>query len=651
MAKGNKTNPGNIPNKGKSLSVNKIEPKKPENTGPLNIIEKGFWKRNLNRVLILSALAIALYAMSISYEYVLDDKIVYTDNVYTKKGINGLYKIFTTESFEGFFKEQRDLVIGARYRPLSLATFALEHQFFKVNSYVSHTINILLYALTGLILFRILSIFFKEDDKKRGWLGAAFISSLLFVLHPIHSEVVANVKGRDEILMLLFSLLGLLYALKYVDSGKKTNLYWSGLMLFLGMMSKETALTFVAIIPLSLYFFTSAGRKQVLRSMAPAAIASIIYIIIRYNVIGYFLSSGKEPDLLMNNPFLDMRPDQKYATIFYTLLVYLKLLVFPHPLTHDYYPYQIPKLDWSDIRPILSLLIHAVLLLIAILGLKKKKIWSYGILFYLITLSITSNLPFTVGTFMNERFMFAPSVGFCLIIGWLISKWNSKSLHEESKNYALFPSLVVGLIGLGYIGKTLERLPAWKNTYTLNEAAVKVSKNSARANSFMATALFEEYKNTEDPIKQKAILDNAEGYVNKALKIVPDYNDALTMKSGIATEKYKLNHNLDSLLISFGEVLEKWPSSAYINEYMQYLNTRADKQKLLQFYHKIGYEILFLKNKNLNFAAHYLLYGKDVDPNDPQILVDLGKVYLTAKQTKEGEEFIRKAQSINPNIQ
>src|SRR5678816_2407002 len=104
----------------------------------------------------------------------------------------------------------------------------------------------------------------------------------------------------------------------------------------------------------------------------------------------------------MNNPFYGMSFGEKMATVFYTLLLYLKLLVYPHPLTHDYYPYHIHMMHWTDWAPILSLLLHSVFIVVMVKGWKKKTTWSYSIAFYLVTLSIVSNLVISVGTFMNE---------------------------------------------------------------------------------------------------------------------------------------------------------------------------------------------------------------------------------------------------------
>ena len=100
-------------------------------------------------------ISIAIYFQTSSYGYVLDDAIVIEDNNYTKKGFGGIWEIMTTESMQGYFGEQKNLVQGNRYRPLSLVSFAVEYGIFgDKNPGFSHFINILLYALSCILLMR-----------------------------------------------------------------------------------------------------------------------------------------------------------------------------------------------------------------------------------------------------------------------------------------------------------------------------------------------------------------------------------------------------------------------------------------------------------------------------------------------------------------
>ncbi len=189
--------------------------------------------------IVLLGIVFVFYGKTINYDYVLDDQIVITKNQYTTRGVNGVYDLLTHETFEGFFKEKKILVEGGRYRPLSLVTFAMEWSLFakektdknghpvmdpegkiifEGNPHISHLINILLYALTGLMIYFLLYQLFPPKSKKPWFWNIPFICAFIFILHPIHIEAVANIKGRDEIMALLGSLSALYFGLRSVKA-------------------------------------------------------------------------------------------------------------------------------------------------------------------------------------------------------------------------------------------------------------------------------------------------------------------------------------------------------------------------------------------------------------------------------------------------
>ncbi|MBK6822310.1 MAG: hypothetical protein IPG87_04710 [Saprospiraceae bacterium] len=135
----------------------------------------------------------------------------------------------------------------------------------------------------------------------------------------------------------------------------------------------------------------------------------------------------------MNDPFIGMYPLQKISTIVYCVGWYLKLLVFPHPLTHDYYPYHVPKMNPTDLMTILSLLLILALVSISFYFRKKEKVAWFNVLYFFITVSIVSNLVFPVGTFMNERFLFMPSLGFSFLLRLFVAK-RFGSWKQDFKN-------------------------------------------------------------------------------------------------------------------------------------------------------------------------------------------------------------------------
>ncbi len=483
---------------------------------------------------IIGFLAFIIYSNTLFLNYALDDRMVIFENTFVKQGLKGIDNIFSTDSFEGFFGKKNNLLEGGRYRPLSIAGFAIEYKIFGKNPFVGHLGNILIYILICLLLYDLLRILFKDRDPKQKWLKSIpFLVAVIFTVHPIHTEVVANIKGRDELLSLLFSL-----ACLYIFVSKtKLHLAYKSILIFatflLALLSKENAITFIAVIPLSALMFSNSKTKDLLYLMLALLTATMIYFLMRYNALGFFISNNIVSSELLNNSFLNATPIQKYATIFYTWAIYLKLLIFPHPLTHDYYPKQIPIVDFSNPIALLGLFAIAFILIVSVFKFKKNPILAFGGLFFLITFSIQSNLIINIGTLMNERFVFIPSIGFIIVIVSSISLLLKKNIIP-SKIIMPFVIIVVCFFSI----KTFSRNFAWKDDYTLFTTDVKVSINSAKCNVSAGGQILERMETIGDTIVKMQMLEQSVKYLRKGLEIHPNYTQGWVLL-GNAYLKYK----------------------------------------------------------------------------------------------------------------
>lgn len=595
--------------------------------------------------IIFMFIAVGLYIQTWNYEFVLDDKIVITENEFTLKGFDGIADILGNESFVGYFKEQKDLVEGSRYRPLSLITFAIEKELVgQPHSGISHVINYIMYGLSGLILFLCLHRLFPVSDK--WYFSIAFLTTVLWLVHAVHVEIVANVKGRDEILALFFTLLSFLNFFHFYDSKKSNqvlNLSLGALFFFLGLLAKESTVTFFAVIPLSYYFFRNVQWKRLWISLGVMGVTFGIYMIIRLNAVG-FLFSGKEVTDIMNNPYYGIDFGNKMAMIFLVMLKYLGLSAVPYPLTHDYYPYQIPVVSFTNIAALFSVIVYVFLAIFSIYKLKSKNVWSYLILFFLATISIYSNVVFNIGTTMNERFLYMSTIPTSIALVYGI-KYFFKSRKES-----ILPVIIIGIIAMLYALISFTRIPVWENTLTLNSSAVKVSTNSARANSFMGTALFNEGNEETNRTKKLALYNEANQYVTRALEIYPEYYNGNKMKAGIAAEIYKQNRNLSALLKSFYEVASVKPEVGFLYEYYDYLENRASRSEMLGYYIKLTKEGLFPR-RNYGFAAKTLLYALKLDPNNAEVNYLMGMALKGVGKESHAQSYISKALSLDPYIE
>lgn len=511
--------------------------------------------KRLHRI-IITLLTVLIYANTLTLHFALDDRMVILESKYTiKGGWDSVKGIFTEDTFTGYFGSDHSIVAGGRYRPMSQLTYMIECQLFgkhikdkigDLDDYynlhnianeayfyetpmpvVSHLMNLLYYILLCLLLYEVLAKIFPQHEKKKWFQSLPFLAVLLFALHPIHTEVVANVKGRDEIFAMLGAFAALWCSLKYVDTQKWYWLIISFLAFTFGIFSKENTITFLAVLPLSLFYYQSHNKRTAdyFITLIPIVLSSIFFIVVRYKVLG----SMMPPDMtgnILNNPYVNSTRAQQIATVLITWGIYLKLLFFPHPLTHDYYPHQIAITDFSNPLVWLILIGCIALAVYGIWQLKKKSVPAFGILYFIITFSIVSNLLFNVGTFMNERFVFMSSIGFTLIVGWWLYLLSTASVPALQKTAIGIAGVVCLLFGI----KTFTRNFTWKDDFTLFLTDVKTSDNSIKCNISAGGSSLQLWKKSHKERDKR----NAYKYLDKALKLDNNALNAYLLLSELA---------------------------------------------------------------------------------------------------------------------
>ncbi|NJK83557.1 MAG: hypothetical protein HC912_06790 [Saprospiraceae bacterium] len=339
-----------------------------------------FWTSVRKQSIIIFLFSGLLYINTLSHQYTQDDAIVLYDNIFTTKGIQGISGILQYDTFYGFFKEEgkANLVAGGRYRPLSLVLFAVGWEFFGNTPIAYHLMNVFWYGLTCLLLYWLMLRLLDKHNNQQQIYFIAFATALLFAAHPVHTEVVANIKGRDEILTLLGSLATLYATIRAYDEKKPIWYFVAGFSFFLALLAKENAITFLAIVPLSLWVFRQAKLKAMVGYTLPLFVMGIAFLGLRASVLGANFSA---PTLeLMNNPYLKIENNtwvafsfaEWSATITFTLGKYVALLFFPHPLTHDYYPRHVDIMQWHHWQVCISALIQLLLLGYALFRLPNE---------------------------------------------------------------------------------------------------------------------------------------------------------------------------------------------------------------------------------------------------------------------------------------
>ncbi len=583
------------------------------------------------RMPVLFLFSFLLYANTLNHKFAQDDAIVITDNMFTEKGISGISGLLKYDTFYGFFKVdgKAKLVSGGRYRPLTPIMFAIGVSMFGKNPMVGHFMNAVWYGILVMVLYLALQhLFFKHKLKYKEWL--IFSACLLFAAHPVHTEVVANIKGRDEIVSLLCALGTLYFALRFFDERKLWMGLSSGIICFMGLLAKENVVTYLAVIPLALVLFRSFDLRQWGLTMMGPILGFVLFMIIRTSVLG--LDFGGSPRELMNNPYLkivnnqyvDFTASEKYATISYTLGEYVRLLLYPHPLTADYYPRHVGIMKFSDVSVILSVLIYLVLFLAVFWFWKRNKIISFSIAYFVITLSIVSNLVFPIGTNMSERFLFMPSVGFCVLMAYALTKVMSKN-----KTSALV--LFVLILGL-YSFKTLDRNMDWKDDYTLYTTDVKTSSKSAKGLNAAGGSLIRKSEEIESPEEKKRYLNQALEYLTQAVKIHPNYKNAHLLKG-----------NANYYLSNYTEAVASYEMALTLDpNYQDALNN-------IVFAYRDAGRFFGEKQGDLEKAKRYLLKSYELNDKDYETLRLLGVAYGMGNDHRNAVKFFEQAVEQRPN--
>jgi tetratricopeptide (TPR) repeat protein len=272
--------------------------------------DNSFLKADYFKYLLVSLLTIAIYGNTIQHDFTWDDQLVISQNTATMKGLEGLSEIWTSYAY----LQDRPV-----YRPVPQSIHAILWEISPNTPALHHLANLFFFILCCFAFYRALRVYFEDFNP---WL--LFFITLLFVLHPIHTEVVANCKSLDEILSLLFSL----YALLFIKTLKPQNLLWGILFFILALLSKISALTLLSLG--LVYGFSWIGKKlqidlkTIQKKIDPFVLASILFIAI-YGYLVYNDLGGNHPFvfLYLAAPFILFIANRKVKAVFILALTVL----------------------------------------------------------------------------------------------------------------------------------------------------------------------------------------------------------------------------------------------------------------------------------------------------------------------------------------
>lgn len=355
---------------------------------------------------------------------------------------------------------------GKNWRPVASLTFALEYAAFGANPFGFHFISILLHLLNLILVYLLITKFTKR-------VGIAALVTGFWALHPAITEAVSWITNQSSLIFLGFFLLTVLAILGYEERKKKFLLWFSYLFFILSLLTKETALGGIFIIPFIFLFSSKRWGKidfrKVFINSSPFVLIGLAYFYARYEILGalgdHALRGSFFQNLLLS------------ATVF---LKYLILSVWPVNLLLDYSNYPLP-LGALDPRVVAGVLSAIFLFALFYLGFKKfQSSFVLGIVWFLAFLSpVLQIIPFQ--DIIGERFLYAPIIGFFLFI---ILGFDSLLTHFKSKyDRNLYPAgkIISVFVLIWFFVLTFNRNNDWLNSENLWNSVLKVDSKNERA--------------------------------------------------------------------------------------------------------------------------------------------------------------------------
>ena len=608
------------------------------------------WLSVRNQLFLLIALCFVFYGNTLQHGYAFDDTMAIVDNEYVQQGVSGIPKILNSDAYQSYLEHKGggNQLSGGRYRPLSLITFAIEQQFMGTHDpdelhkqrsaaeenaweqeksqqmHFRHFVNVALYAALVCSIFCLLLLIVPTTMDL-----LPFVVSLLFLVHPIHTEVVANVKSRDEILSLLFICLNFIFYLKHFRTSDKKHLILSLVCFFCALLSKEYALTMIVLLPVFHFSFLAPDHRKKSMKLFLFAIPLTLYMMVRMNAVSGPVDGAEQN--VMNNPYLYATWIQKIASEIDVLLRYLRLLCFPHPLMADYSYAQIPYTGFANPVVWVSILINATGIFAMVALLRKRHFVGFALAIYFSNIALVSNFFFNIGAPMGERLVFHSSLGFVIVIGWLLVTGKEKYLKPAIGNMVLVASLLV--VTLCCCAKTISRNADWKDNETLFLHDVQLAPNSVLMNNDAAAACMSEAKSNHDTVIRNQWFAKAIGYFDRALRIHPRYTLAYVNR-GLCY----FNSGNPS------KALQDWDTARVQNPDMQNLHRYMG----IAGKYFLSHGIKDAQTGNNDQAIVEIKCALDAVHDFSDAWFHLGLVYRNTNRIEESRDALQKALQYNP---
>lgn len=499
--------------------------------------------KNWQVALIITALGFVVFFTGLTTPFQGDDitQIVGAVPVHSITNIRLFFEGSTFYNGQGIAP-----LTGLYFRPLQTTLYSLIYTVFGSHSLAFHLIQLILCVACAFILYLVLRYFFNAV--------LSLLLAIIFLVHPLNSQIAYAIPQLDDVLFLFFGILAIWFLLRF-----KTikSLWLVALFLFLSLLSKETAVVFVVMALLYLFWF---NRSRLFKFIYIVVLPTAAYLAIRINAIG-----------LINHPTTSPIDNLNLVSRLYSapsiMLLYLTKFIFPWKLATNYFwSYSSFSFRHVLLPLIIDLVIIAIVVYLAfVIRTKASKKYYFSYLFFAIWafLGILTYLQIIpLDQTASEPWFYFSMVGWLGMIGVVLVTFQS---HIRPKWFLIIAALIIGIFGV----RTALRGLDWRSPISLAYKDISVSKDDYVAYTSLSGYLLEQDKYSE-----------AEIYAAQSIKIFPtdiNYNNlgyalgGLGNYSGafIAYDNGLKYGNLNPLYENIGELT------------LVYGNRNSDKQFLL----------------------------------------------------------------------
>lgn len=390
---------------------------------------------------------------------------------------------------------------GNLFRPLTNVSYAISFEIFGLTALPYHVTNILLHAATSAgIYFLLIRLSMRP---------LALATALLFAVHPLHVEAVANVSGRAELLAAFFVVLTLHLFLTHIDARSSDRaallpLFAASISFLAAVLCKESAIALLGLAILLIY-----ARDRKIKNFIPALLClgliCVLFAAWRSIALGMVSPATSDTELL-DNPLVALNVVPRILLALALLGKYVALSVIPYPLSADYSFAAIdPGIFWGDIQNWLNLLLTVLLVGVSLYSFRKDKALAFLSMWFFICFAITANIFFPIGTIFAERLAYLPSLGIVGLLVVCAHRYLALSVGR----------IALCLIGAAYMLETWGQSRVWQDNTTLHSYQMTISPESAKT-----------LVNFGMVVRNSGDADGASAYFRQALQIYPHFANA-----------------------------------------------------------------------------------------------------------------------------